>query len=160
MLPLIEGLVFGREIYDQYEVSNLLLTVFGPVLNAYHANSVIPFLVFFALFLVVVRNNKLPHFVRFNAMQSILLDICLMLAGLVRGARAREEEGSVGERAAHGRTCALMQSRLCVVARVRAFKRAHARTPAPAPAPARARATVRLCVSARARERARAHTCE
>ena len=64
-------------------MSNLLLTVFGPVLNLYHSSSVIPFLVFFALFLLVVRNNKLPHFVRFAAMQSILLDICLMLAGLI-----------------------------------------------------------------------------
>ena len=35
------------------------------------------------MFLLVVRNEKLPHFVRFNAMQSILLDICIMLGGLI-----------------------------------------------------------------------------
>lgn len=40
-------------------------------------------MVFFMLFLLVVRNTKLPHFVRFNAMQSMLLDISLMLAALI-----------------------------------------------------------------------------
>ena len=49
------------------------------MLNAYYSNSFTPFFVFFALFLAVVRNEKLPHFLRFNAMQSILLDICIML---------------------------------------------------------------------------------
>jgi len=82
-LPLIEGLVFGRDLYNQYESFNVLLYVFGPILQVYHGNSFTPFLVFFALFLLVVRNSRLPHFVRFNAMQSMLLDICLMLAGLI-----------------------------------------------------------------------------
>jgi uncharacterized membrane protein len=57
--------------------------VFGPLLQAYYSNSFTPFFVFFALYLAVVRNEKLPHFMRFNAMQSILLDICIMLGGLI-----------------------------------------------------------------------------
>ncbi len=67
-----------------------MIVVFGPLLNAYYSNSFTPFFVFFALFLAVVRNEKLPHFLRFNAMQSILLDICIML-----GALARTIQGSI-----------------------------------------------------------------
>ena len=66
-----------------YPLISWVIVVFGPLLNAYYSNSFTPFFVFFAMFLAVVRNEKLPHFVRFNAMQSILLDICIML-----GARA------------------------------------------------------------------------
>lgn len=54
-----------------------------PSAQAYYSNQFTPFFVFFAMFLLVVRNEKLPHFVRFNAMQSILLDICVMLSGLI-----------------------------------------------------------------------------
>ena len=39
--------------------------------------------IFFALYLGVVRNENISHFIRFNAMQAILLDIVLMLCGLV-----------------------------------------------------------------------------
>jgi uncharacterized membrane protein len=59
-----------------------MLTHFS-LLQAYYSNQFTPFFVFFAMFLLVVRNEKLPHFVRFNAMQSILLDICVMLSGLI-----------------------------------------------------------------------------
>ena len=30
-----------------------------------------------------MRNTKLNHFLRYNTMQAILLDICVMLAGLI-----------------------------------------------------------------------------
>eukprot|EP00899_Mesostigma_viride_P022596 jgi/Mesvir1/3520/Mv11996-RA.1 len=83
VLPLIEGLVFGREVYLAYPFFTFLLIPFTPVLMLYHANGFTPFIVFFCLFLFVCRNMQVPHFVRFNAMQAILLDICLMLAGLV-----------------------------------------------------------------------------
>ncbi|NET13104.1 MAG: hypothetical protein F6K08_09715 [Okeania sp. SIO1H6] len=46
----------------------------------------IPFfglIVFFALFLLVVRNENISHFIRFNTMQAILLDIILILCGLI-----------------------------------------------------------------------------
>jgi hypothetical protein len=51
--------------------------------QTYYSNSFTPFIVFFALFLVVVRSQKLPHFLRFNALQSMLLDISIMLSGLI-----------------------------------------------------------------------------
>jgi len=55
----------------------------SPLLQIFYSNSFIPFVTFFTLFLAVVRNTKLNHFIRYNTMQAILLDICVMLAGLI-----------------------------------------------------------------------------
>ena len=52
----------------------------SPVLQVFYSNSFIPFITFFCLFLAVVRNTKLNHFLRYNTMQAILLDICVMLS--------------------------------------------------------------------------------
>jgi uncharacterized membrane protein len=46
----------------------------------------IPFgglILFFVLFAAGVRNPRISHFIRFNTMQSILIDILLILIGLV-----------------------------------------------------------------------------
>jgi membrane protease YdiL (CAAX protease family) len=44
----------------------------------------IPFgslLIFFLLFLAVVRNPKVPYFLRFNTLQALLVDIVVVLLG-------------------------------------------------------------------------------
>ena len=56
-----------------------LAVLISPLLQIFYSNSFIPFVTFFTLFLAVVRNTKLEHFVRYNTMQAILLDICVML---------------------------------------------------------------------------------
>lgn len=84
ILPLMGTLPHGVDtIHDQYPLFGILYIVFQPLLHAYHANPLTPFLVFMSLFIVVVRNVKLPHFLRFNALQSIMLDISVMLGGLI-----------------------------------------------------------------------------
>lgn len=40
-------------------------------------------IIFFALFLLVVRNEKVPHMIRFNTMQALLVDILMVVVGLV-----------------------------------------------------------------------------
>jgi uncharacterized membrane protein len=41
------------------------------------------FIVFIGLYMLVVRNENIPHFIRFNTMQAILIDIVLILCTLV-----------------------------------------------------------------------------
>jgi len=82
LLPLIDGLAFGRFLFTQFPVLQLLLIPLSPLMQIYS----LPFaslVIFFALYLGVVRNENISHFIRFNAMQAILLDIILMLCGLV-----------------------------------------------------------------------------
>ena len=82
LLPLVDGLMFGQFLFQQFPVLQLLLIPLAPLMQIYR----LPFaslIIFFALYLGVVRNENISHFIRFNAMQAILLDIVLMLCGLV-----------------------------------------------------------------------------
>jgi hypothetical protein len=85
LLPLIAALPFGISLFTQFPVlARILLPLLAPVLFIY---SKIPFadvVVFFLLFLLVVRNERIVHFIRFNAMQAILIDILLFLCSMVR----------------------------------------------------------------------------
>ena len=56
-----------------YGVVNTAIPIFGSLL------------VFFILFLAVVRNEKIPYFIRFNTLQSILFGIALSLIQIVFG---------------------------------------------------------------------------
>ncbi len=83
LLPLVEGLAFGRSLFEQFPS---LITIFRPIFFLLGIYQGIPFaglIVFFALFMLVVRNDKIAHFIRFNTMQAILLDIVLILCGLL-----------------------------------------------------------------------------
>lgn len=58
----------------------------GPLPTYYYFHQFAPLFVFFALFLIVVRNRRMHHFVRFHCMQAIILDIGAMLLSVVQGA--------------------------------------------------------------------------
>ncbi len=82
LLPLVEGLAFGRFLFSQFPVIGLLFIPLSPIIGIYQ----LPFaslIIFFALFLLVVRNEKISHFIRFNTMQAILLNIVLFLCEIV-----------------------------------------------------------------------------
>ena len=83
LLPLIDGLWFGRFLFTQFPVLQLLLIPLAPLRQIYDNLPFASLIIFFALYLGVVRNENISHFIRFNAMQAILLDIVLMLCGLV-----------------------------------------------------------------------------
>jgi hypothetical protein len=42
----------------------------GPLAPLYYSGQFVPLIVFFLLFLSIVKNNKLHHFVRFHCMQA------------------------------------------------------------------------------------------
>ncbi len=86
-LPLVSVIPFGSFIMGQFPPLQFLFVPLIPVIFIYRQ---VPFglgalIVFFLLFLLVVRNEKVPHFIRFNAMQAILLDIALTLCSLLLG---------------------------------------------------------------------------
>ena len=96
LLPLIDGLGFGRYLFAQFPVLQLLFIPLAPLMQIYS----LPFaslVIFFALYLGVVRNEDISHFIRFNAMQAILLDIVLMLCGLVLPILAKVQIAFIAE---------------------------------------------------------------
>jgi hypothetical protein len=56
----------------------------APLISLY-SNGLISFAIFLGLYVLVVRNENIRHFIRFNIMQSILFGIVLSLIGLVWG---------------------------------------------------------------------------
>jgi len=68
--------------FDQFPLLQVLALPALPVITLQQA---IPFgglVLFLALFLLVVRNSKVPYLIRFNVLQAILLDIVLVLLTL------------------------------------------------------------------------------
>ena len=56
----------------------------APLLSIYYGfGGFMSLIVFFALYLLVVRNESIAHFIRFNAMQAILFGIVLSLFSLL-----------------------------------------------------------------------------
>jgi len=88
LLPLMDlvGTV-GLQISQNSFLSPLLgliVTPLMPLLQLYYGfGGFMPLIVFFALYMLVVRNDSIAHFIRFNAMQSILLGIILSLFAIV-----------------------------------------------------------------------------
>ncbi|MBK1988448.1 hypothetical protein A0J48_013015 [Sphaerospermopsis aphanizomenoides BCCUSP55] len=84
LLPLVESLVFGSFLLRQFPVLELLFLPLQPVLFIYDSlGSIGQIIAFFALFFLVVRNEKISHFIRFNTMQAILLDIVIILCSIL-----------------------------------------------------------------------------
>ena len=83
LLPLVDALPFGRFLFSQFPVLQLLFFPLFPVLQIYQTVPFAGLIIFFALFLLIVRNERINHFIRFNTMQAILIDIVLILCTLV-----------------------------------------------------------------------------
>ena len=84
VLPIISALPFGTFLLRQFPALGIILIPLQPFLFIYKIMG--PFagiIIFFLLFLLVVRNEKIIHFIRFNTMQAILLDILLVLFSLL-----------------------------------------------------------------------------
>jgi uncharacterized membrane protein len=85
LIPLYDGIVYGRFLFAQFPFLEYLKIPLIPLAIVY---SLIPFglgslLVFILLFVAVVRNEKIPHFIRFNTMQAILISILLAIIDLI-----------------------------------------------------------------------------
>jgi hypothetical protein len=83
LLPLVSALPFGGFLFQQFPAFRVLLIPLQPVLFIYQSIPFAGIIVFFLLFLLVVRNERIVHFIRFNTMQAILLDILLVLCSLL-----------------------------------------------------------------------------
>jgi uncharacterized membrane protein len=83
LLPIISGLPFGSLLFQEFPALQVIFIPLKPVLIVYNTIPFAGLVIFFLLFLLVVRNERIAHFIRFNTMQAILLDILLVLCGLV-----------------------------------------------------------------------------
>ena len=87
LLPITAVVAFGAFLFLQFPV---LQDIFFPVFKLNQILSIsildfisIRFVAWFCVFIFVVRNFKVNHFVRFNAMQALLLDIIVALMSAI-----------------------------------------------------------------------------
>jgi uncharacterized membrane protein len=86
--PLAEVYGFGMFLFAQVPALKLIYLPLAPVLIVYgFLNTILrgyaSFIVFFALYIGVVRNEKLRHFLRFHTMQALMLAIFAYLCSAV-----------------------------------------------------------------------------
>lgn len=82
LVPLLDAIPFGQSFLRDFLGISLRTLMQFPLVQIYYLPFV-PFVIFFALFLLVVRNEGLNHFIRFNAMQAILISIILSLFSII-----------------------------------------------------------------------------
>ena len=81
MLPWSDAIPFGSNLMGQFPWLQWLTL---PALPIVLLERGIPFgnlLIFFLLFLAVVRNPNVPYFLRFNTLQALRVDIIVVLLG-------------------------------------------------------------------------------
>ena len=82
LLPWSDALPFGRSLYGLFPALQWLSLPALPVALLQQAVPFGGFILFLVLFLAVVRNPRVPVYIRFNTLQAILLDIVLVVVSL------------------------------------------------------------------------------
>ena len=85
MLPWSDGIPFGQGLFGLFP---LLAWLQLPALPLVMVQQLVPFgslVLFLVLFLAVVRNSRVPYFIRYSVLQAILVDILLVLINLAFG---------------------------------------------------------------------------
>ncbi len=83
MIPWADSLTFGNHLYMKYPFTQIIQIPAIPIILIERS---IPFgnlLLFLAIFIGLVRNNKISYFLRFNALQSLLINIGIIIVSFI-----------------------------------------------------------------------------
>ena len=83
MIPWSDSLTFGNHLFIKYPFTQIIQVPAIPIILI---ESSLPFgnlLLFIAIFIGIVRNSKVSYFLRFNALQSILINIGIIILSFI-----------------------------------------------------------------------------
>ncbi len=83
MIPWSDSLTFGNHLFIKYPFTQIIQLPAIPIILI---ESSLPFgnlLLFIAIFIGIVRNSKVSYFLRFNALQSILINIGIIILSFI-----------------------------------------------------------------------------
>ena len=83
MIPWSDSLTFGNHLYIKYPFLQIIQIPAIPIILIERS---IPFgnlLLFLAIFFGLVRNSKVSYFLRFNALQSLLINIGIIIVSFI-----------------------------------------------------------------------------
>tara|TARA_Y100001968_G_scaffold211519_1_gene194681 strand:- start:491 stop:949 length:459 start_codon:yes stop_codon:yes gene_type:complete len=79
IIPWADCLIFGNHLYIKYPFTQIIQIPAIPIILI---ERLLPFgnlLLFLVIFIGIVRNNKISYFLRFNALQSLLINIGIII---------------------------------------------------------------------------------
>lgn len=83
LVPLFDSLRYGKFALAQNPILYKLLAPLDPLIRLYTTVPFASLITFFAIYILVINNRETwSRYVRFNAMQAVLLDIVLILPGV------------------------------------------------------------------------------
>jgi len=83
MVPWADCLAFGNHLYIKYPFTQIIQIPAIPIILIERS---IPFgnlLLFLAIFIGLVRNTQISYFLRFNALQSLLINIGIIIVNFI-----------------------------------------------------------------------------
>lgn len=87
LVPILEVAMLGFFVASLFPPLGIVLMGLAPLMQIYFLNigglPLVELGLFFGLFILVVRNSQVSHFLRFNTIQAILLSIFTYLCRLV-----------------------------------------------------------------------------
>ena len=94
-LPLKASIPFGYYLFYKYSLLKILLFITFPIAIIEKSLPFGGLLLFIILFAGLVRNPKVPYFVRYNACQALLIDIDLIIISYLMRIFPLVELGSI-----------------------------------------------------------------
>ncbi len=79
LIPWSDAIPFGQNLFAQFTWLQWLAL---PALPIIYLENTVPFgglMIFLLLFIAVIRNPKVPYFLRFNTLQALLIDITVVI---------------------------------------------------------------------------------
>ena len=83
LIPWADSLAFGNHLYTKYPFIQIIQIPAIPIIIV---ERLLPFgnlLLFSAIFIGLVRNSKVSYFLRFNALQSLLINIGIIIISFI-----------------------------------------------------------------------------
>ena len=83
MIPWADCLKFGSHLFVKYPFTQIIQI---PALPIFLLERSLPFgnlLLYLAIYIGLVRNNKVSYFLRFNALQSLLINIAIIIISFI-----------------------------------------------------------------------------
>jgi Chloroplast import apparatus Tic20-like len=82
LIPIIDVVSYGGNLIGTFPIFRSIYNFIQPIMQIYNGSSMGSLAIFFLIFFLVVRNPRIHRFVRFNALQAIMLGILVSLFGL------------------------------------------------------------------------------
>ena len=83
MIPWSDSLTFGNHLYIKYPFITIIQIPAIPIILVERSLPFGNLLLFLAIFIGLVRNSKVSYFLRFNALQSILINIGIIIFSFI-----------------------------------------------------------------------------